>query len=118
MNANYPTLYLAGPMTGLPDDNRPAFAEAAAALRAAGYEVVNPAENGLPAAASWEQHMRTDIINMLGRCDAVATLPGIEASRGGILETGLATGLGWRVHTVEQWLELAAVEATCAALLD
>ena len=37
-------VYLSGPMTGLPDFNRPAFHAAAAALRAQGYVVINPAE--------------------------------------------------------------------------
>ena len=38
-------LYVAGPMTGLPDHNYPAFAEAAARLRAVGYEVESPANS-------------------------------------------------------------------------
>lgn len=37
-------LYISGPITGMPDLNFPAFHAAAAALRAAGYTVTNPAE--------------------------------------------------------------------------
>ncbi|MBT9158943.1 MAG: hypothetical protein DDT26_00192 [Dehalococcoidia bacterium] len=37
-------IYISGPMTGLHDLNFPAFRDAAAKLRAIGYEVVNPAE--------------------------------------------------------------------------
>ena len=41
-------VYIAGPMTGLPDFNYPAFNAAAAKLRALGLEVLNPAENPPP----------------------------------------------------------------------
>ena len=37
-------IYCAGPMTGLPELNFPAFHAEAARLRAFGYEVINPAE--------------------------------------------------------------------------
>ena len=47
------TIYISGPMTGMPDENRPAFNEVAQALRAAGWDAFNPAENGLPATATW-----------------------------------------------------------------
>lgn len=38
-------IYLAGPMSGLPADNRPAFHTAAARLRAMGHVVWSPAED-------------------------------------------------------------------------
>lgn len=38
------TLYIAGPMSGIPGFNFPAFIAAAAALRAAGYTIISPAE--------------------------------------------------------------------------
>ena len=38
------TIYVSGPMSGLPDLNFPAFHAAAAELRALGHTVVNPAE--------------------------------------------------------------------------
>lgn len=40
-------IYLAGPMTGLPEFNYPAFHAEAARLRGLGYQVENPADHGV-----------------------------------------------------------------------
>lgn len=113
-----PIIYLCGPMTGLPALNRPAFIAAECSLSDAGYIVINPARNGLPPGAPWINHMRRDIAAMVNAADAVATLPGCESSRGAIAEIGLATALGWPVHTVEQWLELARTQHAAENLTD
>jgi hypothetical protein len=66
MLSNSPSrVYLAGPMTGLPEFNYPAFNAEAARLRALGYQVENPAENPLPAEAPWHQCMRAAIARWL-----------------------------------------------------
>jgi nucleoside 2-deoxyribosyltransferase len=88
-------LYLAGPMTGYPDLNFPAFHKAAASLRASGYEVVNPAELEPDQAALWEDCMRKDIAALV-TCDGIALLPGWEKSRGATLEHHIADRLGMR----------------------
>ena len=111
-----PFLYLCGPMTGLPDFNRPAFHAAAAQLRKAGYRVSNPAETTLPDDTEWQQFMRLGLVEMLEDCDALAYLPGHEASKGARIEIALATGLGWRVQPVATWLaEVQAAQAPDAA---
>lgn len=92
-------IYLAGPMTGLPDLNYPAFAERTAALRSLGYDVVSPAETAdvpEPAALSWEEWMRRDI-KLLVECEGVACLPDWERSRGASLEVHIARALGMDV---------------------
>lgn len=101
----FPNLYLCGPMSGLPDFNYPAFHLAAARLRALGYQVTNPAENGLPKDAPWTQHMRADI-KALVECDGLALLPGHEHSKGARVEIELALNLGITVGVIQMWADL------------
>ncbi len=95
-------IYVAGPMTGHKDLNFPAFHAAAAALRAQGHHVENPAEINADPNAQWLDCMRMDIARLV-TCDAVCMLPGWEASRGARLEHTIAAGLGLEVmhHTAE-----------------
>ncbi len=92
-------IYLAGPMTGLPDENYPAFNAEAARLRALGFEVENPAEN--PRQQNWSEYMRVSIRQML-TCDGVAILPGWTESRGALLERYVANQLGIPIIPTEQ----------------
>lgn len=96
-------VYIAGPMTGLPDFNYPAFHEAAAKLRAMGYEVVNPAENDRDTNDPWEVFLREALQKML-TCDSVALLPGWEDSRGARLEVHVANAIGMRVASLPVFL--------------
>lgn len=102
-------IYLCGPMTGIADWNYPAFIEAEQLLIRAGYSVFNPAKNGLHVDEPWGEHMRVDIKHMMD-CTALATLPGVEHSKGAQLEIHIAKALGMRIVSVEFWL-LAAEEA-------
>lgn len=91
-----PRIYLAGPMTGLPQYNYPAFMGQAARLRGLGYHVENPAENVHPIDQTWGGYMRVALTQML-TCDAVALLPDWHLSRGAKLENDIATQLGMAV---------------------
>jgi len=100
-------IYIAGPMTGLPEHNFPAFHAAAERLRKAGWEVVNPAENfGGRTDLPRERYLREDVAQLV-RCDAVALLPGWEESRGAKLEYLLARELGLKVIDVATLQPLA-----------
>ena len=85
-------IYIAGPMTGLPDYNYPAFNAAAVELRAAGLEVCNPAENPEPECKSWAGYMRMALAQLV-TCDSIYLLKGWESSKGARIERDLAHNL-------------------------
>ena len=111
-------IYLAGPMTGIPYFNFPAFNAAAAELRAQGHVVFSPAErdnerhgvdisqdnhHGCPALAetlhgfSLRDALADDTAFICKKADAIAMLPGWENSKGARAEHALAFALG---HTI------------------
>lgn len=107
-------LYIAGPMTGRPQFNFPAFFEAAERLRAEGFDVTSPAElddpetrkaalsskDGAPGSGAangetWADFLARDVKLIGDEIEGVAVLDGWEGSRGARLETFCArlTGL-------------------------
>lgn len=102
-------IYLAGPMTGIPDLNFPEFNRVTAALRAAGHTVINPVEINNDPNAKWEDCMRADIRELV-TCDAIALLPGWQASRGAKLEFKIATALAMPAFNAHELAD-NAVEA-------
>ena len=97
-------IYISGPMSGLPDLNFPAFHAAAAALRAKGFDAVNPAELNADNQGDWASCMKADIKALCG-CTALALLPGWEDSRGAHLEVHLAHRLGMKVRKIEEFIQ-------------
>lgn len=89
--------YISGPMTGVPDLNKPAFNTEASRLRAIGFTVINPAEIELHAGATWSDYMRADLIEMLKHCGSIHMLKGWERSDGAVLELHVAQKLGFGV---------------------
>ena len=89
-------VYIAGPMTGLPEFNFPAFHAMAAAMRAEGWHVENPAEHGHVEGAEWADYLRFDI-GRLSTCEAMMLLPGWSRSRGARLEVHIAKEIGMRM---------------------
>ena len=91
-------LYLAGPMSGIPQHNYPLFNRVAKMLREQGHEVFNPAENQDDGARrSRAYYMRLDIPALLA-CDALVALPDWEGSRGANLEMWIAIDLEMPVY--------------------
>lgn len=102
--------YLAGPMTGYPQFNFPAFDAAAAALRAQGYDIVSPAEldapelreacmasqdgslqsDGTHAGQTWGDYLSRDVKVVADDANAIILMPGWEKSKGARLEAWTA----------------------------
>jgi len=94
-------IYLSGPITGIPDSNRPLFASVAADLRRRGYDVVSPIEHDhLAAGNDWSDYLRKDL-RLIADCDAIAVLPKWNRSRGARLEVYIAITLGMPVLECE-----------------
>lgn len=109
-------IYLAGPMRGIPENNAPAFHEAARLLRAMGHAVWSPAEHdeALGVDASNSDLVATfsrDLMAVLA-ADAVVLLPGWELSAGACLERHAAEVTKRRVFFLdgEDLLELGPLE--------
>lgn len=109
-------IYIAGPMTGLPELNFPAFHAEATRLRKLGYEVINPAEINPDKHTTWLECMRTNIAALVF-CDAIQLLPGWQNSKGATLEHHIAERLGLQIFmpptdkdllTVDQQTDWAA----------
>lgn len=136
MNAR--RVYIAGPMTGIPQFNFPAFDAAALDLRKLGFDVVSPSELDDPedreaALASpdgkmngghhmnktWGDFLARDVKLIAdGGIEAVVVLPGWEQSRGARLETFVAAALcGLGVYTLEgEPVSMAALVAGWAGI--
>jgi hypothetical protein len=112
-------LYLAGPMTGYPEFNHPAFHRGAAALRAAGHYVFSPAEHDVslgidvnsddaPKSGIDTQMMRKvlgdDLAWITANAEGIALLDGWEKSKGVQAEVATGVAIGIPYALVEAWL--------------
>lgn len=91
-------VYVAGPMTGLPEFNRPAFDARAASLRAAGHIAISPPEItdavfGGDTTRPYAEYIAADLRELL-TCEAISLLPGWHLSRGARMEEHVAAVLG------------------------
>jgi len=91
-------LYLAGPMTGLPEYNFPAFEMACKQLRANGLVINSPHEIAHEepdgrGSLDYEVYIRAGL-KMLLECTGIIMLPGWELSKGCFTELYVATALG------------------------
>ena len=89
-------IYISGPMTGIADDNKPAFNRAAAKLRAMGHNCENPAEQ--PSGLSYGERLALDLAWICAQADALVILRGAVFSKGVAVELALANALALPVY--------------------
>jgi hypothetical protein len=94
-------LYLAGPMSGRPDNNVPWFNTIAGHLRAHCYIVKNPAE--LPQDLPYTELIIQGLQDLQG-CQGVATIGGWKKSRGAVDEVNWAREHGLPVRPWWAWI--------------
>lgn len=92
------TIYLSGPITGHLDHNKPAFKAAEKALRAKGYETINPHEltAHLPEGTSWNVYLSV-CLAQLPFCTGIYLLHGWNLSKGSCVELACARELGLQI---------------------
>lgn len=88
--------YLSGPMTGLPNFNKPEFFRIANELEKRRIPVTNPADLDADDSSekTWVEYLRRDLLALLDGCHAVAVLTGWEKSKGATLECAVAAAMG------------------------
>ncbi|MGL5491059.1 MAG: DUF4406 domain-containing protein [Shewanella sp.] len=90
-------IYIAGPMSGIQDFNRPLFNKVAIELTEQGYSALNPAT--LPDGLSQGQYMQI-CLPMVAVADELVMLPGWEQSEGASIEFMLAKKSGKTIRGI------------------
>jgi hypothetical protein len=107
-NAEWPVVYIAGPMSGIEEYNYPAFREAAARLRDYGFVVVSPVEldeaegydpthspPGFDKPAEYAHFLSRDVQKIVEwEVEKIVVLPGWETSGGARTEVTFGQALG------------------------
>lgn len=109
-------VYIAGPVSYMPNLNKAEFENMQEKLTAAGFKVVNPLELCDP---SWEwQTCMKVCIRELMLCDAVIMLPKWESSKGASIEHELAKRVGLSVvYDVESLIVERNMELNAGACI-
>lgn len=107
-----PTIYLSGPMTGIPEYNYPEFRRYAEKYRAEGFTVVSPhemdeADGSAPGPDGalkmpYTEYLRRDVAKLAQPgIDRMYLMPGWQKSRGANLEKHVAESIGIALYDAE-----------------
>lgn len=120
------TVYIAGPMRGIPLFNFPAFDRAADVLRSHCHYPINPADldrkigfdpKSLPVDYDWKNldaigfrirdAAKRDLMAIIDDATAILLLPGWERSKGARAERSVAEWIGLKIFTSHDFPEVA-----------
>ena len=87
------TYYISGPMTGVPDLNRPAFARVAGSLYLKGHVPISPFDLGCGELDTYRKQLKRDLVAICGKADALFMLKGWEHSPGARAEHAAGVAL-------------------------
>lgn len=109
------TIYISGPISGLPlEEARSTFKAAEGFLAALSLKPVNPLDNGLPDDAPWIEHITRDL-EMLHDCEAIYMMDGWQQSLGASIEYDFATRTGKHIlferHLQPQYDSVLRIQA-------
>jgi hypothetical protein len=98
------TIYLSGPITGMPEKNHPLFMEVAGRLRQMGHAVYNPrefcwTENVFPKRKAFAEYSAF----ICNQADTIVLLPGWENSLGCSAEVALAKNCSLEIIEWTDW---------------
>ena len=89
------SVYISGPITGMPDLNRASFSVAEAVIAYRGFIPINP-HRIVCTDCTWSGYMRADIAELV-KCDYIYVLHGWWHSRGAIVELIVAKACGLKI---------------------
>lgn len=97
-------LYIAGPMTGLPNLNYDAFNDASYKLSKMGHEVYNPATtfNGAYLDLPYDIWLR-EAIRLVSMVNGMVLLSGWDMSKGALTEIHIGLSLGMPFYALGMW---------------
>lgn len=95
------TFYIAGPMTGLPQFNYPAFHKTAKVMRELDLRVESPAEIKYPDHAKYPDFIKGGL-QLLFLCDAILLLPGWQGSTGAQVERMVAEACCMDIYELDE----------------
>jgi len=92
------SIYLSGPISGMPEKNHPLFMRVASHLRSQGHEVYNPREFCWTEGVFPKRRAFAEYCDFIcNKADAIVLLPGWQKSKGATTERGLAENCGLEI---------------------